>query len=238
MTGQRRSSPTFGAISVDLRADQLVTTLDLIADGLTLVNGDGLMVFVNRPLCAMFGYEPLDLLGQSVEMLVPDDRRPDHQRDRRSFTQQGTARTMGRPDLDIEGRHRTGRRFSIDVQLAPLTDTDLLAATVRDVSDIRRAAVDRALNRLDLRAAQSRVASLIAAHDLALQRLFALGTHFEAQASRPSTDMAERFSEAVVTVDEVIDSIREAALESGDQPPDQPSTPAAGVGSEIDGRRS
>jgi PAS domain S-box-containing protein len=235
MTGERRPSQRMGSIPVDLRSDQLVTALDLIADGLTLVNGDGKMAFVNRPLCHMFGYEPAELIGQSVEMLVPEDLRREHRRDRKSFSEQRTTRAMGRPDLDIEGCHHSGLRVPIDVQLAPLAGTDLVAATVRDVGDVRRNAVDRALNRLDLGAAQARVATLIAAHDLALQQLFALGAHFEAQASRSTPDMVDRFSEAVVTVDEVIESIREAALGSNDEVQREPSVSRADAGIDAEG---
>lgn len=212
MSGQRRPTSRAVSISVDLRADQLVTALDLMADGLTVVNRDGKMVYVNRPLCEMFGYDAATLVGQSVEMLVPDDLRRAHRRDRVRFVGAGRSRLMGRADLDIEGRHADGHHFAIDVQLAPLAETGMVAATVRDVTEVRRHAVDRALGRLDLQSARVRIASLIAAHDDALQRLFALGAHFEAQASRSSPGTGDRFSAAANTIDEVIVSIRDAAL--------------------------
>jgi PAS domain S-box-containing protein len=208
VAGQQQPGRQTQPIQINLRADQLVTTLDLIADGLAVVDADGTMIFVNRPLCELFGYGPEDLLGQSVEVLVPDELRRTHRRGRAGFAEQQQSRAMGRPDLDIEGRHADGRRIPIDVKLAPLGRTGLVAATIRDVSEMRRAAADRALSRLDLHAAHARVANLVAAHDLALQQLFALGAHFQAQATRASPGMRDLFAAAVTTVDEVITSIR------------------------------
>ena len=213
MTQQGRRTEHSEAVSINVSEAQLVTALDLIEDGLAVVDAAGVIVFVNRQLCEMFGYRSLDLVGQPIEMLVPTDRRRDHRVDRVRFTQTGGTRPMGRNDLDIEGRHATGRYFAVDVKLAPLPNGGLIAATVRNVAAERQAAADMAVQRMNLHAAMSQVAKLVAAHDLVLQELFALGSHLEAQVASGHPELRTRLSEAVTIVDEAIKSIRGASFE-------------------------
>ena len=187
----------------------LATTLDLIADGVAIVDDSGTIRYANRPLADLFGYELGDLDGQPVAMLIPPELRATHGHQRAEYAAHRTNRQMGRPDLDIEGQHASGTRFPIDVQLRPMTGTPMVTVTVRDMTDVRRAAADRAIGRLDLAASAERVKQLIAWHDVVIQRLFALGVHLDAQAGRETGDSAARLSDAARRVDELIEVVRE-----------------------------
>jgi PAS domain S-box-containing protein len=204
------SSPQFAAPATE----QLVAALDLMADGLVVVRKDGVIVYVSRPVCVLFGYEPHELVGQRIDVLVPEPRRAQHRRDCARFATTGASRAMGRSDLDIVGRHRNGRSIPIDVQLAPVAG-DMVAATVRDVTGARQEAADRALRRLDRDVSNDHVVGLLAANELALQELFALAARLGAQASRASSDARTQLSDAVATVDDVIERVR-AARSYGD----------------------
>jgi PAS domain S-box-containing protein len=198
-------------------ASHLVSALDVLPDGLLLVGATGTIDYANGPAYRMFGYEADVLVGRPIEVLVPMEARSPHRRSRSQFEQGPELRPMGRDDLDIEGRKADGTIFPVDIQLSPLpSGNGVVAAFVRDMTKQRGAAVDRALDRLDLTAARERNTQLVASHDLMVQRLFALAAHLEAQRGSASFD-STRFARAI---DELIAVIRREAL--GEGPPDSP----------------
>jgi hypothetical protein len=121
---------------------------------------------------------------------------------------------MGRPDLDIEGRRADGSSFPIDVQLNSIPEMSLVVATVRDMTEQRHFAVDRAIAGIDLANATDRVNSLQESLDLVVQRLFALGTLIAAGASN-ETVLRERLVGAIRGIDEVIDAVQQRRRASG-----------------------
>ncbi len=206
-----RARPVPAPIGVDV----LATTLDHISDGVLLVDSSGTIRYANRPLGELFGHDPAALVGRPIEILIPGDLRSRHRRLRSATTGPPIPRAMGRADLDIEGLHADGRRIPVDVQLAPLPDTGLVAATVRDMTGARRLAAERAIERLDLRAAAARIERLIASHDVVVQELFALGAGIEAHAiNETATETTRRLAEAVAAIDRLIDSTRVEALDT------------------------
>src|SRR5690606_35755620 len=88
-------------------------------------------------------YRREELLGQSVELLVPHRLRGHHTRHRRSYAANRQVRPMG-AGLDLYGLRRDGSEFPVEISLSPLETTDglLVSAAVRDVSD-RKAAEER-----------------------------------------------------------------------------------------------
>lgn len=113
-------------------------------DGLLIVGPDGRIVRVNRTLAELSGYEPCELLGRPVEVLVPEGSRDAHRRARRRFSADPRTRPMG-SGLALSLRRKDGTEVPVDVQLAPLqtaSGTFVLAA-VRD--DTARRAAEEAI---------------------------------------------------------------------------------------------
>jgi PAS domain S-box-containing protein len=191
--------------------EQIMSAVDVLPDGLLLVAASGTIEYANLPACQMFRYEVDVLVGRPIELLVPLEARSAHRRSRSHYESDPEPRHMGRGDLDIEGRRSDGTVFPVDVQLSPLPSGSILAAVVRDMTKHRGAAVDRALDRLDLAASTKRIAQLVASHDLMVQRLFALSAHLEAQRGSAAFD-SNRFARAI---DELIEVIRREALGGG-----------------------
>ncbi len=178
--------------------------LDHITDGLLLANGEGVIVYVNQPLADLFGYETSDLVGQTIEMLLPENQREEHQTHVEQFMESPHPRPMGRDDLDIEGRRADGTHFSVDIQLEVLPgSSSLVVATVRDMTVQRQAAVDNAIARIDLANASTRIEHLEQSLDLVIQRLFALGTSIEAKASSEPV-LRDRLASTTTGLDEII----------------------------------
>ena len=192
----------------------LASVLDRITDGVLVADGHGEIVYVNKPLADLFGYDTADLVGQTIGMLVPEGHREEHHAHVENFRESPEDRPMGRDDLDIEGRRADGSHFSVDIQLELLPGTSLVVATVRDMTIQRQAAVDNAIARIDLANASTRIESLRQSLDLVIQRLFALGTSMTAGASNQPV-LLDRLASATKGIDEVIEVIQERRHTSG-----------------------
>jgi PAS domain S-box-containing protein len=181
--------------------------LDRTTDGIMLADDGGVIVYANRPLLQMFGYDAAELMGQRVEILLPEYLRHHHRKQVESFVAAPKGRPMGREDLDLEGRRADGSVFSIDVQLNAMPDSGLVVATIRDMTAQRQASVDHAIGKIDLSNARSHAQHLEMALDLVIQRLFALGTSIAASASDDRM-LSERLATALGGIDEIIGTIQ------------------------------
>ena len=123
-------------MAIDLPYQQLV---DAAPDGLLVCDQTGIIVLVNEQTEHMFGYTRAELLGNRIEMLIPESARPRHHHHVHSFTTQPRLRPMG-SGLDLHGRRKDGQEFPVEISLSPIkTETGvLITAGIRDVSDRRQ----------------------------------------------------------------------------------------------------
>jgi PAS domain S-box-containing protein len=186
----------------------LSMVLDRTTDGVMMTDTHGVIIYVNQPLLRLFGYDAEELMGQRVDVLLPDDARESHDEHVRDFVAAPHSRPMGRDDLDIEGRRADGTLVPIDVQLNAIPGTSLIIATIRDMTEQRREAVDRAIVKIDLANARTQIDRLQASLDLVIQRLFGLGTSIAASASN-ETLLSERLASALHGIDQVIEAVQD-----------------------------
>ncbi|MEO8313955.1 MAG: ATP-binding protein [Pseudomonadota bacterium] len=125
---------------MELTAAQYREALEHTPDALVLVDQNGEVLFANRQVEAVFGYNASELVGKPVEMLIPARFHATHAGHRHSFQSQTHARPMGR-GLELFGLHRDGREFQVEVSLSPMSTANgvLVAAAIRDVSERKRA---------------------------------------------------------------------------------------------------
>lgn len=128
---------------------EYVDILEAMPDGVVVTDQSGRIVHVNRVFQRLSGYATANLLGSPIESLVPGELRDVHARHREGYTEGGMrVRPMG-AGLDITLERADGTRLAVDIALSPLTvnGSSLVLASVRDVSDRRRAEARlRALN--------------------------------------------------------------------------------------------
>ncbi len=114
--------------------------LEAAPDGIVEVDSAGKIRLVNRVMEKLFGYERQELLGQPVEILIPDALRERHVHHRNQFLSHPAARPMG-TGLALEGRRKDGSRFPVEISLSPVeSDGGLyVTAAIRDVTERRHA---------------------------------------------------------------------------------------------------
>ncbi|MEJ2008408.1 MAG: PAS domain S-box protein, partial [Acidobacteriota bacterium] len=108
--------------------------LESAAQAILAVGPDGRMAIVNTTAEQMFGYTRDDLLGQPLEMLLPEGLRDTHRQHRAEFFAHPGNGPMG-TGLDLSGRRKDGSEFPIEVSLSYIESPDAPLA-VAFVSDI------------------------------------------------------------------------------------------------------
>ncbi|WP_338739711.1 PAS domain S-box protein [Haloplanus salilacus] len=105
-------------------------------DTILLVDDNGRITYANERVADMFGYEPAELLGDPVEVLVPASVRSIHAADREAYLDDPETRPMGAA-MDLKGRRRDGSTMPVDISLSPIRTAGSLEvmAVVRDVSE-------------------------------------------------------------------------------------------------------
>jgi len=109
--------------------------LESAPDAMVIVDCAGKIVFVNSQAEKVFGYAPRELVGQSVEVLIPEQIRHSHVRHRTEYTAEPHARPMGM-GLELRGRRKDGSTFPVEISLSPLEETNgrFVASAIRDIT--------------------------------------------------------------------------------------------------------
>jgi PAS domain S-box-containing protein len=104
--------------------------------GMLMINHDGKIVMVNTEIERQFGYQRAELIGQAIDMLVPERMRSAHIRHRHSFAPKPESRRMG-AGRDLFGRRKDGTEFPVEVGLNPTQAAEqlLVLAVVVDISE-------------------------------------------------------------------------------------------------------
>ena len=110
--------------------------LEAAPDAMVCVEADGRIALVDGQVLRMFGYSRAELVGQPVEVLVPEDARAFHSQYREGYAEDPDPRPMG-AGLQLAGCRRDGSTFPADISLSAIDSPEgmLILAAVRDVTD-------------------------------------------------------------------------------------------------------
>lgn len=108
-------------------------------DAILVADEAGRITMVNEQLAKKFGYRREELIGEPVEILIPERFKAVHVENRKSFVRDAHSRPMG-AGLDLFGRKRDGTEFPVDISLSPtVTDEGLrITAIIRDITERKK----------------------------------------------------------------------------------------------------
>jgi len=183
-------------------------------DGMVLVDEAGTIRAANSEAHRVFGHAPGELVGKSVDAVVPTDLKTVHAKHRSDFRSTPARRAMG-AGLRLAALRLDGTEIAVHIALAPLEDGWTIAA-VRDMSAatlIEERLVEATRRRL---VAEDRERIARDLHDTVIQELFALGMTLQSiVATTVDPDVATQVDGVVVGLDEVMQAIRTAIFDVG-----------------------
>ena len=153
---------------------------------IAMVNAAGLIVMVNAKTEAYFGYSRTELLGQSLEILVPERFRIGHVGSRQAFFADSQARQMF-AGLDLYGLRKDGTEFPAEIGLSSIDSHEekLVLSTILDITERKRIQkklqdnkerLNFALDTLNTGTWELDLNSLVAHHSLLHDQLFGYAT--------------------------------------------------------------
>ncbi|MBC8026386.1 MAG: PAS domain S-box protein [Steroidobacteraceae bacterium] len=141
--------------------------LDSLPDAMIIIDSSGKILFANHQVTELFGHANAEILGQPIELLLPDRFRQRHVGHRTGYA--NNVRPMG-IGLELFAMRKDGSEFPVEISLSPLAQGDdrLVAAAIRDVTE--RKLVEQALTEARRDAERANLAKsrflATASHDL------------------------------------------------------------------------
>jgi len=114
--------------------------LESAPDAMLVADLQGRIVWANSQTERLFGYALAELVGQPVELLIPEDSREAHVEKREGYARQPAYRDMSAA-RELNGRRKDGSEFPAEIRLSPqdTEDGQRIISTVRDISERKRA---------------------------------------------------------------------------------------------------
>jgi PAS domain S-box-containing protein len=114
--------------------------VEAVPNAMVMADHEGKIVLVNSRTEIMFGYARQELIGQNVEILVPEAFCGNHSDLRGEYVANAQARLMG-PGRDLHAQHRDGRQFPVEVGLSPIETEEgtWVLSSVVDITERRHA---------------------------------------------------------------------------------------------------
>ncbi|MEW6731794.1 MAG: PAS domain S-box protein [Acidobacteriota bacterium] len=120
--------------------EQFRLVVESAPNGIAMVDKRGAIVMINAQVEKMFGYSRNEIIGQPVEILVPERFRGNHPAYREDFMKNTRARPMG-AGRDLFGLRKNGTEFPVEIGITPVETEEGLhvLCTIVDITERKRA---------------------------------------------------------------------------------------------------
>jgi PAS domain S-box-containing protein len=114
--------------------------LDAAPDAIITIDSSGTILFANRQVSTLFGFDHDEIIGRSVEHLIPARFGAQHVGHRTHYGSAARPRPMG-AGLELYGRRNDDTEFPVEISLIPIEDGGqvLVSAAIRDITERKRA---------------------------------------------------------------------------------------------------
>jgi PAS domain S-box-containing protein len=114
------------------------SVLDSLPDAMIIIDSSGRILFANHQVTELFGHSNEDIVGQAIEILLPERFRHRHIGHRMGYS--NNVRPMG-IGLELFATRKDGSEFPVEISLSPIAQEDgiLVAAAIRDVTPHKQA---------------------------------------------------------------------------------------------------
>jgi PAS domain S-box-containing protein len=118
---------------------RLHVLIDAFPSGMLIVDPLGRVVFANKVIEMLFGYSEQELIGQSIDRLVPNRLQQEHSQHRAGFLQDPTARAMG-VGRDLFACRKDGSEFPVEIGLNPIETPEglMILSSIVDITERKR----------------------------------------------------------------------------------------------------
>ncbi len=118
---------------------RLRSLFEFSPDAILVIDEKGKITEANAQVGSFFGYSRAELIGNTVELLIPEKFRQEHPGRRKEYSAQPRVRAMG-AGLELYARRRDGTEFPVDIMLGPITGPEGVSvlAVIRDLTQKKR----------------------------------------------------------------------------------------------------
>lgn len=149
--------------------EKIRAIVDNTVDGIITINERGIVESYNKACVRIFGYEPDEVIGRNVNMLMPEPYHSEHDRYLKHYLDTGEKKIIG-IGREVSGCRKDGTHFPIDLSVSEvnLQGKRLFSGIVRDITDRKKAEAEAARYTVALERSNKELDDFayIASHDL------------------------------------------------------------------------
>jgi PAS domain S-box-containing protein len=136
-TNQDITEQKLVAQQLEYNAARISAILNTVADGIITINDEGIVESINPVTEHIFGYSATEVIGQNLNVLMPEPYHSQHDNYLEHYKTTGVARVIGLGRIIAEGQHKDGHTFPLELAVSEvlLSDKRLFIGIVRDITD-------------------------------------------------------------------------------------------------------